>query len=375
MIADTPNLTGNWEPHNKRRLETLIAEKAFSDNYAVFDWDFTCIFYDVQDSLFLYQLEHLCFNLTPEQFAATIRYEIPQNIPLAGCFNTAGRQLTAADLSADLDARYRFLYGVYEKLNGTLPLEAVLTTKEYLDFKTKMLVLMRYAVTVCLTDLSQSVCTGMTRAELDRLAELNIDAALTEDIQQYTLTSPKSAAGKAGQVQAAYRKGIRLQPEIQGLFRCLERHGITPYICSASQEDGVRFFACTPKYGYCLKPEQVFGRRRLQDERGRFTDERDYSIPQTWQEGKAEAIRTLIASRHGGKAPVLIAGDSDGDFYMMDAFKADALLLILYRNQAPDTRLYPLILQGYAERENAAAQVIVQHRNESTGMFTAAPDL
>ena len=137
----------------------------------------------------------------------------------------------------------------------------------------------------------------------------------------------------------------------------------------------MQVFACTPKYGYCLKPEQVFGRRRLQDERGRFTDERDYSIPQTWQEGKAEAIRTLIASRHGGKAPVLIAGDSDGDFYMMDAFKADALLLILYRNQAPDTRLYPLILQGYAERENAAAQVIVQHRNESTGMFTAAPDL
>ena len=251
----------------------------------------------------------------------------------------------------------------------------MLTTKEYLDFKTKMLVLMRYAVTVCLTDLSQSVCTGMTRAELDRLAELNIDAALTEDIQQYTLTSPKSAAGKAGQVQAAYRKGIRLHPEIQGLFRCLERHGITPYICSASQEDGVRVFACTPKYGYCLKPEQVFGRRRLQDERGRFTDERDYSIPQTWQEGKAEAIRTLIAPRHGGKAPVLIAGDSDGDFYMMDTFKVDALLLILYRNQAPDTRLYPLILHGYAERENAAAQVIVQHRNESTGMFTAAPDL
>ena len=60
-----PALTGNWEPQNKLRLERLIAEKAFAGNYAVFDWDFTCIFYDVQDSLFLYQLEHLCFNLTP----------------------------------------------------------------------------------------------------------------------------------------------------------------------------------------------------------------------------------------------------------------------------------------------------------------------
>ena len=107
--TQSPILTGDWELQNKRRLEKLIAEKAFAGNYAVFDWDFTCIFYDVQDSLLLYQLEHLCFNLTPEQFAVTIRYEIPQNIPLAGCFNSEGRQLTAADLAEDLDARYRFL--------------------------------------------------------------------------------------------------------------------------------------------------------------------------------------------------------------------------------------------------------------------------
>ncbi len=374
-IQEMPKLTGNWEPHNKQRLEKLIVEKAFSDHYAVFDWDFTCIFYDVQDSLFLYQLEHLCFHLTPAQFAETIRYEIPQNMPLAGCFNAAGRQLTAADLSADLDARYRFLYDSYEKLNGTLPLEAVVQTKEYLDFKTKMLVLMRYAVTVCRTDLSQSICTGMTRAELDRIAELNIDAALTDEIKHYTLISPKSAAGRAGVVQASYRKGIRLQPEIQGLFRCLEEHSITPYICSASQEDGVRVFACTPKYGYCLKPENIFGRRRLRDEEGRFIDERDYSIPQTWQEGKAEAIRTLIAPRHSGKAPVLIAGDSDGDFYMMDAFKAEALLLILFRNQTPETRIYSLIRQGVAERGNKDASVIVQCRNEASGLFITEPCL
>ena len=204
--TQSPVLTGDWELQNKRRLEKLIAEKAFAGNYAVFDWDFTCIFYDVQDSLLLYQLEHLCFNLTPEQFAVTIRYEIPQNIPLAGCFNSEGRQLTAADLAEDLDARYRFLYHSYKNLNGTLPLEAVLQTEEYLDFKTKMLMLTWHAVTVCDTDISQSICTGMTLSELNSLVEKTIAEALAAEIKQYTLVSPARQAGKAGVVTTAYRK-------------------------------------------------------------------------------------------------------------------------------------------------------------------------
>ena len=364
-----PALTGNWEAPNKQRLEQLIAEKAFADNYAVFDWDFTCIFYDVQDSIFLYQLEHLCFKLTPKQFAITIRYEIPQDIPLKGCFNTEGRQLTAAELSADLDERYRFLYHNCATWRGTQPLEAIVQTAEYLDFKTKMLVLMRYAVTVCNTDLSQSVCTGMTLPELNAIAEKTIAQALTEKISTYTLTSPAELPSKAGSVTATYRKGIRIQPEIQHLFRCLETNGITPYICSASQEDGVRVFACHPEYGYCLKPEQVFGRRRLRNADGVFTDSRDYSIPQTWREGKAEAIQTLIAPRHGGKAPILVAGDSDGDFWMMDAFKNDAVILILFRNQTPREKLYPLIQQGLAEQNIPKPAILVQHRDETCGLF------
>lgn len=367
-----PLLTGNWNAHNKLQLEHLIAEKAFTDNYAVFDWDFTCIFHDIQDSLFLYQIEHLCFKLTPEQFAVTIRHEIPQNIPLVNCFNSNGKQLTAADFATDLDDRYSFLYHAYKNLNGTLSLEAIQQTAEYLDFKTKLIALMRHAVSVCKTDLSQSVCTGMTLSELENLIEKTIAQEQTSEINQYTLVSPAHLAGRAGIVTAQYRKGIRIQPEIQELFRCFKTHGITPYICSASQEDGVRVFACNPAYGYCLNPEHVFGCRRLRDESGAFTDEQDRSIPQTWREGKAEAIRTLIAPKHGNKAPIMVAGDSDGDFWMMETYKHEALLLILYRNQKSHEKLYPLIQQGLAERTNSHASIIVQYRNEKTGLFSAS---
>ena len=79
-----------------------------------------------------------------------------------------------------------------------------------------------------------------------------------------------------------------------------------------------------------------------------------------------------MAPRHGGKAPILVAGDSDGDFWMMDAFKDEALLLILYRNQKPHEKLYPLIERGLVERDTSEASIIVQHRDETTGLFTAS---
>ena len=54
---------------------------------------------------------------------------------------------------------------------------------------------------------------------------------------------------------------------------------------------------------------------------------------------------------------------------MMDAFKNEALLLILYRNQKPHEQLYPLIQQGITERNAPDASIIVQHRDEKIGLF------
>lgn len=364
-------LKGQWNRHNKLRLEKLIAEKAFSDNYAVFDWDFTCIYFDVQESLFLYQAEHLYFKMPPEQFAVMIRSGIPQDVPLTGYFNRSGIPLTAGALSRDLDERYRFLYTEYAGLGGRQPLETVRQTAEYQDFKAKILLLMASAPTVCMTDLSQSLCTGMSLSELEAAAEAAIDEALQEPIKSYRIESPQELSGSAGAVSVSYRKGIRLQPEIQDLFRCLQANGIAVYVCSASQEDSVRVFACTPKYGYCLKPENVFGRRRKRNSAGIFTGELDNSISQTWKEGKAEAIKTIIAPNHQGKPPVLIAGDSDGDFYMMEAFQEDALVLVFDRNPPAQAKITRFIQKGRSEQGLVDASVIVQRRDESTGLMTA----
>ena len=162
---------------------------------------------------------------------------------------------------------------------------------------------------------------------------------------------------------------------MQDLFSALRKNGIEVYICSASQEDNVRVFASNPKYGYKLDTKNVFGRRRLLDENKKLTVIDDTSIPATRREGKAEAIKKVLAPKHQNKSPVLIAGDGDGDFYMMDAFKDEALILIFNRSPKKEAKIYPLLMSGIKERENPDARIIVQHRNNEKGCFISkAPE-
>ncbi len=362
-------LHGNWNTYNRIRLEKLIKEKSFAGNYAVFDWDFTCIFYDIQDSFFIYQLENLLFYLSPEQFAKTIRAGIPQTTPFLKYKNIDGHNITAGYLCEDIDSDYKFLYNSFNGLNGSLSIEKIRDTDEFIDFKAKMIMLMRGAITISNIDIAQSVSTGLDIKTLNKICENTIDRGLNDKIQICSIKSPNCLRGKSGIIEVTYRKGLRIQKEMQELILCLNKNGIETYVCSASQEYPVRVFASNPKYGYCIKPENVLGRRRIFDSENKITDEHDISIPATRKEGKAEAIEKLIQPKHGGKAPVLIAGDSDGDFYMMDKFKNESLILIFNRNQSKDTKIYSLLTQGLNERKFPDTNIIVQDRNEEEGLF------
>ena len=67
--------TGRWVPKNKEVLEKLIEENKNQGNYVVFDWDYTSIYQDTQESLFRYQIDHLIFKMTPMEFSKAIRKE------------------------------------------------------------------------------------------------------------------------------------------------------------------------------------------------------------------------------------------------------------------------------------------------------------
>ncbi len=358
---------GNWLAKNKDRLEKLIEEKAFQDNYVVFDCDFTCIFFDVQDNIFGYQVENLLFNLNPKEFAEMIRFEIPQDIPFKKSPSLEGRDLTAAELSEDLDARYKFLYENYEAFDGSMSLEEIRKTEEYLDFKAKIFALASHCYAIGGPDLCQSVSTGFTIEDLEKVAEQSIDAGLKDKIKVYTIESSQKLKGRAGLVQASYRKGLRLQKEVQDLFAKLKANGIKVYICSASQTDPVRVLETNPKYGYNV--DGVFGRRRIMKD-GKISNEYDHSVPPTHGKGKAETIAQLIAPNHKGKAPILVAGDSDGDFYMMDSYKDDAVILIMERKAALKDKISIFIEEAKKSRSSSSPNCLFQARDEIKGSFT-----
>ncbi len=358
---------GNWLAKNKERLEKLIEEKAFQDNYVVFDCDFTCIFYDVQDNIFTYQVENLLFNLNPQEFSKMIRFEIPQDIPFKKTPSLECRELTAGDLSKDLDARYEFLYKNYEGFEGSMSLEEISKTEEYIDFKAKIHALASHCYAIGGPDLCQSVSTGFSIEELEKVAEQSIDAGLKDKIAVYTIESSQKLKGRAGLVHASYRKGIRLQAEVQDLFAKLQQNGIKVYICSASQIDPVRVLGTNPKYGYNV--DGVFGRRRIIKD-GIICNEYDHSVPPTHGKGKAETIAKLIAPKHNSKAPIIVAGDSDGDFYMMNEYKDEALILIMGRKKALKDKISVFIEEAKQSYSNDLPRCLFQPRDESIGCFS-----
>ncbi|PIE97538.1 MAG: phosphoserine phosphatase [Treponema sp.] len=357
----------NWLPFNRERLNKMIAENANQDNYAVLDWDYTCVFYDTQDSLFIYQTDNLLFKLTPARFSKVIRHNIPQDKPL-GLQNDLGKELTAELLSKDLDYLYEFLYHRFEGLGGNLPLSEIKNMPEFNDFRVKLFLLMCGGHRVAKVDIGQLVSTGFNLDEYNAIAESSIDFALKAKLDTAFLASTDS--GNAGKCSIRRQEGIRSQVEIQNLIKVFKENGIETYICTASQIDNIRVFASLPKYGYNIKPENVFGQRRVIDKNNIITVEDDFSLGYTHGPGKAETIKNCIMQKHKSKPPVLIAGDSDGDFYMMNEFKDSSLLLIFDKNQSEMTKIYQFIQKGINTREDMNTSIIVQSRDNTTGLFS-----
>ena len=114
------------------------------------------------------------------------------------------------------------------------------------------------------------------------------------------------------------RSELILPQESLHLVQALRRKGIDVYICSASLEAIVEAMACDPKYGLNFPEEKVFGIRLKDKETVGGAFDEDYQ--QTYLEGKVACINRFMRPEHGGKDPILVAGDSGGDLAMLTAF-------------------------------------------------------
>ena len=349
---------GRWVPENKEILSKLIDDNKNQGNYVVFDWDYTSIYQDTQENLFRYQIDNLKFDMTPKEFAKAIRKDIPLDNFAKGYENAKGEKINITKIGNDLDKRYAFLYENYIK-NKKMSLDEIKKTEEFKDFRGKLAFLYEAIGGTFSHDIAYPwvlyLFNGMTKEEVQKLAKEANDYGIGDKLGKYTIESSDKLLGEAGKIVYEYKSGLRTQPEIANLFHELQKNGIEVYIVSASLEDIVKVFASDKSYGYNLKPENVYG-MRLEMNKDKYLSQYKKGYPQTQTKGKVETINKFLKPKHGGKDPILVAGDSGGDENMLTEYKGTKVLLLMKR-------------KGKLDDVAKDKRALIQRRNEQTGLL------
>lgn len=349
---------GRWVPENKEILSKLIDDNKNQGNYVVFDWDYTSIYQDTQENLFRYQIDNLKFDMTPKEFAKAIRKDIPLDNFAKGYENAKGEKINITKIGNDLDKRYAFLYENYIK-NKKMSLDEIKKTEEFKDFRGKLAFLYEAIGGTFSHDIAYPwvlyLFNGMTKEEVQKLAKEANDYGIGDKLGKYTIESSDKLLGEAGKIVYEYKSGLRTQPEIANLFHEFQKNGIEVYIVSASLEDIVKVFASDKSYGYNLKPENVYG-MRLEMNKDKYLSQYKKGYPQTQTKGKVKTINKFLKPKHGGKDPILVAGDSGGDENMLTEYKGTKVLLLMKR-------------KGKLDDVAKDKRALIQRRNEQTGLL------
>lgn len=365
---------GQWNSVNKHRLDSLIANAARSPAhtyYAVFDFDNTTAFLDIEEAAMVYQLEHLLFAMTPEELKTVIFKNIPQTDFSPEFNNKDGKPVNVVKVGADIVESYQWLYDNYDAFKGNKTLTEVKKAPQYQNFITKMRYLYSAIGGTFQHEVSYPWVTyllmNMTPEQVADMTAKTIAWQQTQPVESVTWKSPESLPGQAGIVDVAWHNGFRLVPEMQDLYQVLQKAGIDVYVISASNLEVITSVVTKPPYA--VPESQVYAMHLLRTKENKLTSDLDPAYPQTQGKGKTETIRKFIQAKYDGKGPLLVAGDSEGDQNMMSDFPDTEVVLIINRLRSPDSIIGKLSKQAVAEYGQEKASVLLQGRNDNTGVF------
>ena len=337
MISAMMLAQGNWNPDVRAELDTLIQRNKGKDSaYAVFDFDNTVVIGDISNVCQWRQLETLAFKSDIE---AALKSGIPADYH--------DRVKRIADLVKELQAIeegerlrmpawYRLAYE-YWTLYGDL-------------------------IAQCGTDVAYPwighLFAGYTSEDYQSFARLAARRQLSDG----------KGLWRDPDAPAQFPRGFAIAPESRELFSALRKAGISVYIVSASNWELVQAML-SPEFGLQVDRDNVFAYRLAKDDNGRYLPQRDTNHLRPQAAGKVEIIRKHIAPRHGGSDPVLVAGDSMGDYNMFVEFPSLQAALIYNRNpkngpladlirSAPGSKAPRILVQG---RDAAEGELIPSH--------------
>lgn len=374
----------NWANHTYHTLNQLIlANGKTSENYnsdvkpyAVFDFDNTTVINDIQEATIIYQIENLCYKIKSEKMFDVLVTDIPDihRFFVQGYENEAGEPLTTAMLVDDIVNDYQFLYQHFIGFEngGTLSLQQIHQTNEYLDFRAKLWFLYlainaTFGAVIAYTWVLY-LFTGMTVAEVETIALKSMDYWSSYGIfTKKCWTSPKSHVGISGVVSVSYITAVSIPEEIKNLYQTLNHNGIDVYICSASLQELVQAIATNPKYGLNVPKNRVFAMRLKTDDHGIIINQRDERYVQTYAKGKVQTINQFIRPKYQDNDPILVAGDSGGDYNMMTEYSGLQVGLII--NRVLSGSWYEISKIAADTICHVNAKFVLQGRDENQGQF------
>ena len=378
--CNAPMPRGNWSKVPYKALCQLMKEcKAEADaaghnvNYAIFDYDNTTVLQDVELACTAWQIENLRFKFTPDQVESLFSYSIPdldKALPGIGAEGISSRMLIS-DIASD----YRSMLQIAGVSCGweltTEQLDEVQQMPEFLDIRAKIWCLYEglfFAFSYHEAfPVLMAMFHGLTYPEVDALMKEGIAAQVAKGhLGDVVWESPEM--GEAGKVSYIIPDGLALSKEMRNLYKALPENGIDVYVYSASMEAVVEAMACNPAY-LGLDTAQVFSLRLVKGEDGLVSQDYLPGYVQPYKTGKTEAIRTYTTPKYDGRDPVLIGGDSNGDYSMLTSFPGMRVGLIIDKGQT-ESGIGDLRKQALeAEAGGTPSKYVLQRRGDPKPEF------
>lgn len=364
-----------WEDRNFQAINKLIEKhgkdsKTYNKNhkpFAVFDWDNTSIIGDVEEALLYYMVRNVTFKMDPDEFYYLIRKNVDKKDYDSRFSNIYNQRVNIDLISEDIKIAYEKLYQNLDAFEGDRSLDEVKEMDYYKEFVTKMLY--RYRASIYDKNAEDPYCwmsfllKNYKSEEVYSLCKRAFAFMKREKLRVEEFLSP-DIKSKAGRVSIKYFVGIRALDEMVNLYTSLEENGIDCYIVSASFIDIVRAFATDEDNNYGMDEKKVLGLRLFKDYEGRILPKFDRNFPITIRKGKVETINEFIKN-DSNYGPIMVGGDSDGDFDMLTGFDETEISLIINReNSGSIESLRKKAIQG-------SGRFYLQERNVNEGRFVS----
>ena len=208
------------------------------------------------------------------------------------------------------------------------------------------------------------ISVSSANAQSENLSKKGADLKLCPDDKHPHIID----MGAAGKVRYVIPDGLALSDEMRNLYKALQTNGVDVYVFSASLEAAVEAMACDPQY-LGLDTSRVFALRMKKDDSDLVLQEYRPGYVRPYKDGKSKAIRAYVSPLYDGRDPVLIGGDSIGDYWMLTEFHGMRVGLIIDKNQTgPLGELRQQALD--AEAGGAPSRYVLQRRGDPEPRFS-----